>query len=45
MPEEVLQIGVSRPALPLADLPTPEAVFALPILVGCGDGKVYCVQP
>ncbi len=27
MSHESLQIGVSRPALPLADLPTPEEVF------------------
>src|SRR5574341_546559 len=25
-----IQIGVSRPALPLADLPTPEEVFQVP---------------
>lgn len=30
--EDSLQIGVSRPALPLADLPTPEEVFKVPNL-------------
>ncbi len=30
MPEEKLQIGVSRPALAVDDLPTPEEVFKLP---------------
>ncbi|PWH14263.1 MAG: hypothetical protein DDG60_08255 [Anaerolineae bacterium] len=32
MAKEELQIGVSRPALPLDDLPTPEEVFHAPVL-------------
>ncbi len=30
--EECLQIGISRPALPFDDLPTPEEVFKVPTL-------------